>query len=101
MRITQRVKDRVLSIEPDAEVILFGSRARGQGGEESDWDFLILVDGPVDCARTDRIRHALYEIEWETGEVISTRVRNRAIWFDSRHQQLPLHRAIDHEGVVL
>lgn len=101
MKITETIKDRVLSIEPDAEVILFGSRARGQAREESDWDFLVLVDGPVDCARTDKIRHALYEVEWETGEVISTRVRDRAIWSDTRHQQLPLHRAIDREGVVL
>ncbi|MBD3420535.1 MAG: nucleotidyltransferase domain-containing protein [Chitinivibrionales bacterium] len=101
MNIPEKVNDTVLSIEPDAQIILFGSQARGEGGKESDWDFLVLVDGPVDCARTDRIRHALYEIEWDTGEIISSRIRSRGTWYDQRHRQLPLHRAIEREGIVI
>jgi len=31
---------------PDAEVILFGSRAAGSAGAESDFDFLVIVDTP-------------------------------------------------------
>ena len=34
--------------------------------------FLVLVDGPLNDDRIDRIRHRLYEIEWESGEVISS-----------------------------
>jgi predicted nucleotidyltransferase len=30
------------------QVILFGSRARGDAGPESDWDFLALVEGAGD-----------------------------------------------------
>jgi predicted nucleotidyltransferase len=40
---------------------LYGSRARGNAQAESDWDFLILLDGVVDDARTDAVRHRLYE----------------------------------------
>ena len=40
-------------------------------------DFLILLDGVVDDARTDAIRHRLYEIEWDCGEVLSAIVRSR------------------------
>jgi len=64
-----KVKQAVHEIEPGAKIILYGSRSREDSTSGSDWDFLILVDGPVTDQRTDRIRHRLYEIEWEFGEV--------------------------------
>jgi predicted nucleotidyltransferase len=33
---------------PGAQVLLFGSHARGQAGPESDYDILIITDHPVD-----------------------------------------------------
>ena len=56
----------VREVEPDGEIILHGSRSRGDAVSESDWDLLILVDGPLSDERTDRIRHRLYEVEWES-----------------------------------
>ena len=64
--LLRRVKQTVHEVEPEAEIVLYGSRSRQEAGPESDWDFLVLVDGPVDDARTDAIRHRLYEIEWES-----------------------------------
>ena len=75
--LLKKVKKALREIEPSAQIYLYGSRARQDSREGSDWDFLILVDGVVDTARTDRIRHRLYEIEWETDEVLSSIVRNR------------------------
>jgi len=69
--LLSKVKKTVTGIEPSAEVFLFGSRPETILPSFSDWDFLVLVDGKVDSVRVDRIRHLLYEIEWETGEVIS------------------------------
>ena len=73
--LLKKVKNSVQEIETDAEILLYGSRARGDSVDQSDWDFLILLDGKVNDKRTDRIRHRLYEIEWETGEVISSIIR--------------------------
>ncbi len=99
--IPTEVKATVKALEPDAEVILYGSRARGDHREDSDWDFLVLVDEPVTVARTDRIRHALYEIEWSRGEVISCIVRSRKQWRSDEYRALPFHWAVDHEGVTV
>jgi predicted nucleotidyltransferase len=95
------IKDTVLKIEPSAEIILFGSRARRDFNEFSDWDFLILVDGKVDASRTDRIRSALYDIELDFGEIISSIVRCREDWNGTRYRYAPLHKMIEHEGVRL
>jgi predicted nucleotidyltransferase len=97
----KEVKQVVAEVEPEAEIILYGSRARGDSHAESDWDFLVLVDGPVDDDRVDRIRHRLYEIEWESGQVLSSIVRNRQQWNNEPLSNTPFHSNIELEGIVL
>lgn len=97
--ILRKIKKAIESIEPSAEILLFGSRARQDYRNDSDWDFLILIDGHVDTNRTDRIRHQLYEIEWETGQIISSIVRSRQEWNSSKYKAVPLHKSIEREGI--
>lgn len=99
--ILSKVKISVLQVEPSAEVILFGSRARNDFSKFSDWDFLVLVDGEINSARIDKIRHLLYEIEWETGEVISTIVKSRQLWNNPDYRVVPLHKSVEREGILL
>ncbi len=40
--LLERVKTAIQDVVPDAEIILYGSRARGTAHPDSDWDFLIL-----------------------------------------------------------
>ncbi|MEN6335094.1 MAG: nucleotidyltransferase domain-containing protein [Phycisphaerales bacterium] len=96
-----QVKEAVLGIEPSAEVILYGSRARGDSNEDSDWDFLILVDGRVDDDRVDAIRHGLYEIEWESDQVLSSIVRSREQWNSRPLSDTPFHRNVELERIAL
>ncbi len=96
--LLKQVKEAVHTVEPEAEVILYGSRSRGDSVSDSDWDFLILVDGPVNDERTDRIRHLLYEIEWETEAVLSSIVRSRNDWNSAMYRSMPFHQRIEHEG---
>jgi hypothetical protein len=49
----------------------------------------------------DRIRHQLYEIEWESGEVLSSIVRNRPEWDSRPLSSTPFHRNVELEGVML
>ncbi|MCD6372983.1 MAG: nucleotidyltransferase domain-containing protein [Thermococcus sp.] len=43
------------------EVILFGSRARGDFREDSDWDILVVVKGPLDRKKYRELWRAIYE----------------------------------------
>jgi uncharacterized protein len=99
--LIEQIREAVHEVEPEADIILYGSRSRGDARSESDWDFLILVDGPINDERTDRIRHRLYEIEWESGEVISSIVRGREEWNSVLYQALPFHQKVQREGVRL
>lgn len=99
--LLEEVKRAVCESEPDAEVILYGSRARKDSDAQSDWDFLVLLEGPVDDERIDRIRHRLYEIEWESGEVLCSVIRSRKEWNSPLYKSMPFHRNVELEGVVI
>jgi predicted nucleotidyltransferase len=96
-----QVKWAIGEMEPDAEIILYGSRAREDSRVQSDWDFLVLLDGPVNDERTDKIRHRLYEIEWESDEVLCCIVRNRQEWNSPLWKNMPFRENVECEGIVL
>jgi predicted nucleotidyltransferase len=96
--LLKQVKQAIHEMEPDADIILYGSRSRGESVQDSDWDFLILVDGDVSDERTDRIRHRLYEIEWECDAVLSSIVRSRNEWNSPRYCATPFHQRVEQEG---
>lgn len=99
--LIEQIRHAIYEVEPGAEIILYGSRSRGEAQSESDWDFLILVDGPIDDERIDRVRHRLYEIEWESGEVISSIVRERKEWNSDLYRAMPFHQRVQQEGMRL
>jgi predicted nucleotidyltransferase len=100
-KLLEQIKKAVRELEPAADIILYGSRSRGDAVSESDWDFLVLVDGALSDERTDRIRHRLYEVEWESGEVISSIVRNREEWDSRLYQTMPFRQRVEQEGIRL
>lgn len=95
------VRSIIEALEPRAQVILYGSRARGDARGGSDWDFLILLEGSVDGARTDRIRHRLYELEWESGEVLCSIVLSNQDWNSPERRATPFHAAVEREGIAI
>ena len=97
--LLKHVKQTIHALEPAADIILYGSRARGDAHPESDWDFLILLDGVVDDERTDAIRHRLYEIEWDSSEVLSAMVRSRQAWHTPLCQVMPFSQVVREQGM--
>lgn len=75
-----RVEEAVKSIDAAAKVILFGSRARGEAREDSDWDFLILTSKAVTPNLEDEFRTKLYDLELEYEQVISSVIENEQNW---------------------
>jgi predicted nucleotidyltransferase len=91
------VKATVRSIDPLARVILFGSRARGDNNNFSDWDFLVLVSQEANERLKSQIRDSLIDIELEVGQVISTVIYSQDQW--PNYQITPLFQNIEKEGL--
>ncbi len=98
--ILNRIKQAVHELEPQAEVILFGSRTRGDARTDSDWDILILVPYAAGLKEEQRFRHQLFEVELEFGQAISTFVKSKADW-ESTFRVTPLYREIAKEGMTI
>jgi len=98
--ITGRIRNEIKSVDPTAQVILFGSRARGDAKLDSDWDILILIKDSVTTEIERAFRYKLFDLELETGEVFSTFVYNTDTW-NKKHKVTPFYKSIKQEGVLL
>jgi len=97
--IISLIKSKIREKDPDADIILFGSHARGTANEDSDWDILILVKtSDVSRKKEQEYRHELFEVELETGEPISTFVYSKSDW-ETKHSVTPLYYNISKEGI--
>ena len=96
-----RCRTAIESIEPSAEVILYGSRARGDAEPDSDYDLLILTDGKVDLKREDVFRRQLFPLEIETGAVLTVILVSRKHWNSALYRSMPFYQNIERDGVIL
>lgn len=92
----KQIKDAVCTVDPQADVYLFGSRARGDHRQYSDWDFLILTQQPVTPSLKESIRNQLFYVELSSGKIISTIVRTRSEW--DEYEVTDLYQNIREEG---
>jgi len=87
--------------DPSAQAFLFGSRARGDNRSDSDWDILILIDSKyVTNEIEDKFRDDLYNLELETGQIISTFIYSKNYW-QKELRFSPLYKSIKKEGIRL
>jgi len=80
------------------EIVLFGSSARGDASEASDYDVIVVVD-----RRTPQVRESVLDAEIEMMNrheaLFATLLCDEEQWHETR--QFPLGWCIEHEGVAV
>jgi len=99
--ILQLIKKSVNHTDPGAILILYGSYARGDYREDSDVDLLVLLDQD-NITRSDekRIKYPLYDIEFDTGTIISPLIFSKKDW-ETRHRITPFFENVTREGKII
>ena len=86
---------------PGATVILFGSGARGDDTKDSDLDILILLNKDKITRKDEKsVKYPLYDIEFETGQIISPLVFSKKEW-ETKHSRTPFYENISKEGKII
>lgn len=99
--IINLIKSKIKGKNSNADVILFGSHARGEAQIDSDWDILILLDSLNVTRKTEKeYREELFDVELEVGEPISTFVYSKNDW-ETRHSVTPLYKSIKRDGILI
>ncbi len=99
-RIGELISEKIHEIDPKARVILYGSRARGEEREDSDWDILVLTGYPVNVQMERTFRNHLYELELASEEAFSLFVYFEEEW-ECKQRITPFYRFVEAEGVII
>ena len=97
----KKIKNAILEVNPTAQLILFGSRARGDAKPDSDWDFLVLVDkAKITLADENEFTDKIYPIELSSGENITKYIYAKSDW-ENKYSITSFHQNVMREGIVL
>ena len=94
-------RDAICAHYPTAQIVLYGSQARGQAGPGSDFDLLVLLREEVTAEKKRVIQDCLYEIGLAQDLVVSAIVRSCEDWNSPISQAMPLYRVIQEEGLLV
>lgn len=101
VQLIDKLKNLIYDYDKNADLVLFGSRARSDWHEESDWDFLVLMDIEVTEKFKSDLRIKIFEeIELPLNEGIFIIVKNKIDW-EENNNVTPLYYNISEEGIML
>lgn len=93
----RRLLARKLQVD---ELVLFGSRARGDAAPDSDMDILVIIDKPTEDIE-EYVSSCAWEAGFEHGIVIVPVVYSKKEWESGPDRVSLLARAIEMEGIPL
>lgn len=98
--IVQQIAPAVHRVAPDAEILLYGSEARGDARIDSDIDLMILLNRPhLSFKEQDEIFAPLYELELKHNTIINPLIYTKKYWEQRPMDQFKYN--IQTEGIRL
>ena len=81
IKVINMIRDTIREAEPTAQIILYGSRARGDAREDSDWDVLTIVDKPrLTLKERSNLQYPVWDKGLDMGEEINVFSYTRKQW---------------------
>ena len=100
-KILNDFKEKISQRFPSSQVILFGSRARGDAGPQSDADVVVILKDTPSEEDQEFISDSAWEAGYPYGVVIVPVVFSREEWESGPERFSLLVQAVQTEGVPL
>lgn len=97
----RELKARILEKFPEAEIILYGSKARGEVDEESDIDVLVLLNAEVSDRLREKVFSMGFKIELNYDVIFGMLVESKKFWNSPLGEAMPIHWNIGKKGVPI
>jgi predicted nucleotidyltransferase len=97
--ILSQVKTRIHNFDPSARIFLFGSRARDDYRDNSDWDFLILTNRRITQDLKNSISDLLFETELDTDQVLTSIIQNVTTW--EKFSNTPIYKNVKKDSIEI
>ena len=99
--VLNAIRSTLRQIAPvGTKVVLFGSPARGDARDDSDWDILIILDKTkLEADDYDNISYPLRELGWRLKECINPVMYTLKDWM--KYSFSPFYHNVTNEGIIL
>ena len=99
--ILYAIKEVIAQVMPTgARMVLFGSQARNDASEDSDWDILILLDKEkLEEVDHDKYVYPLFELGWKIDVEIHPIMYTLKDWLERNFSLF--YKNVEQDGIVL
>lgn len=99
--MSEQIKQNVHEVDATAQVWLYGSRARGEAREDSDWDVLVLSSkDKLTFKEEETFMNHICELMVETGQAIQLFAYGMKDWH-ANHSVTPFYKNVQSEAILL
>lgn len=86
---------------PVTDIILFGSKARGEGEPDSDLDLLILTLRPLEWAERKALLSDMYDVQMHFDVLLSPLLVAESEWTAGAYSVVPIFDEVQEHGVAV
>ena len=99
-KVVELIRSTIRETAPTAQIILYGSRARGDAHKNSDWDVLVIIDKPkTDLTDYSTICYPVYYKGLDIGQEINATLYTKKEWEEAPPSMFKYN--VTHEGIAL